>query len=217
MLEVQIISKLKHYKLDVSFSINQELAVLFGPSGAGKTTILKSIAGIHKPDKGVIKINEHLLFENHNVFVPPQKRKVGFVFQDYALFPHMSVLDNIYYGIKKTKKRELTSHVNQLVEGFAISHLLPQFPRELSGGEKQRVAIVRALAQKPDILLLDEPFAALDHHSRLNGHTVIERLKKDWQIPILLVTHDKLEAEKLGDKIIYIYHGQHISEKMNLT
>lgn len=208
MLEVQFQSKLKHYELDIDFSVGRELAVLFGPSGSGKTTVLKAIAGIHKPDKGKILVNNQVVYKDHRLFIPPQRRKVGFVFQEYALFPHMDVLANIRYGIKKNQQQELNDHVEQLLEGLNITHLTGQFPKELSGGEKQRVALVRALAQKPEILLMDEPFSALDEQTRMNGHKLIERLKKEWNIPMLLVTHDKQEAEKLGDKVIYLLNGR---------
>lgn len=208
MLEVQFQSKLKHYELDIDFSVGRELAVLFGPSGSGKTTVLKAIAGIHKPDKGKILVNNQVVYKDHRLFIPPQRRKVGFVFQEYALFPHMDVLANIRYGIKKNQQQELNDHVEQLLEGLNITHLTRQFPKELSGGEKQRVALVRALAQKPEILLMDEPFSALDEQTRMNGHKLIERLKKEWNIPMLLVTHDKQEAEKLGDKVIYLLNGR---------
>lgn len=210
MLDVRFRSKLKNYEIDIDFSIGNELAVLFGPSGAGKTTILKAIAGIHKPDHGKIAINDRVLFENHTLFMPPQKRKVGFVFQEYALFPHMNVLDNIHYGMKKNRRQQLNSHVEHLLASLSISHLINRFPRDLSGGEKQRVALVRALAQKPEILLMDEPFSALDEQTRRSGQEIVERLKKEWNIPILLVTHDRQEAEKLGDKVIYLLHGRQV-------
>lgn len=210
MLDIQIKSKLKHYMLDVEFSVKEELAVLFGPSGAGKTTILKAIAGIYRPDKGKIRLHGRTLLDTPSISLPPQKRKVGFVFQEYALFPHLNVLSNIKYGLHKSQQLEFKNHVNRLIEEFSIAHLLDQYPEDLSGGEKQRVALARALAQKPGVLLMDEPFSALDEATRDNGHNVIERLKKEWKIPMLLVTHNKQEADKLGDKVIHIGNGKQI-------
>ncbi|MDC3413558.1 ATP-binding cassette domain-containing protein [Aquibacillus sp. 3ASR75-11] len=208
MLYAFLDTKRSHFKLHVELSISNELVVLYGPSGSGKTTILNAIAGIQKPDNGKIQINNRIVFDTGKVHVPPQSRKVGYVFQDYALFPHMSVEKNVYYGVPKKQQSTFNQHINQLMSSLKVDHLRQQYPDQISGGEKQRIALVRALATKPDVLLLDEPFSALDHASRKQGQEEILRLRKEWGIPFLLVTHDHNEAIKLADRFIYIDKGK---------
>lgn len=196
-----------HYQIDVSFSAkNNEIIALFGPSGAGKTTILNCIAGLKKPMTGVISLQNRILYQAKEVNLPIQQRKIGYLFQDYALFPHLTVLENIQYGMKSAPFTE------GLMQKLLIHHLKNQYPHECSGGEKQRIAIARALATEPELLLLDEPFSALDDETKEKGHEELLRLHKEWEIPILLVTHSKAEAEKLSDRIIYLNEGKIIDE-----
>lgn len=203
MLTVDISKKLVHFELAAEFTVEKdEIVVLFGPSGSGKTTILNCIAGISKADAGVIKLNDRLLFDSKKVNLPSQQRKIGYLFQEYALFPHLTVWKNIAYGMKTATFAE------QLMKELRIDHLKNQFPHEISGGEKQRVAIARALATEPDLLLLDEPFSALDDEARNNGHDELIRLHKLWKIPVILVTHSTSEAEKLGSRILYLTEGK---------
>jgi molybdate transport system ATP-binding protein len=202
MLIVDIQKKLSHFELNVKFSVANEIVVLFGPSGSGKTTILNCIAGISKPTAGIIRLNDTILFENKKVFVPIQKRNIGYVFQDYALFPHMTVWKNIAYGMKNE------SFAKELMKELRIEHLRDKYPSEISGGEKQRVAIARAIATEPDALLLDEPFSALDDQTRAKGHEELLRIHKLWRIPIILVTHHHEEAKKLGNRILYLHEGK---------
>ncbi len=203
MLAVDIRKKLEHFELSSTFKIQQhEIVVLFGPSGSGKTTILNCISGLTKPTAGTIQLNNLLLFDSKKVNVPIQKRNIAYLFQDYALFPHMTVWKNITYGMNN-------EHIaKELIQQLGIKHLVTRYPHEISGGEKQRVAIVRALATEPDLLLLDEPFSALDETTRSKSHDELLRLHNLWQIPILLVTHSHSEAEKLGDRILYINNGK---------
>ncbi|MFG6116295.1 ABC transporter ATP-binding protein [Halobacillus sp. MO56] len=208
MLNVTVEKKLAHYKLDVSFTVEDELVILFGRSGSGKTTLLNMLAGLLKPEQGEIKLGSRMLYQTGKVDLPPQQRNVGYVFQDYALFPHMTVEKNIYYGIKSKQVPDPKDHLKRLIDIVGINHLLSKYPGEISGGEKQRVALVRALAYRPDMLLMDEPFSALDEKNRLQCHEEILRLKQEWQIPILLVTHDHAEASKLGDLIMYMHEGK---------
>ncbi|WP_077623171.1 ATP-binding cassette domain-containing protein [Sediminibacillus massiliensis] len=210
MLEVNIRKKLNHFDLKMDFEVCDELVVLFGPSGSGKTTVLRTIAGIEKPEHGRITLHNKYLFKEGGIHLPPQKRKVGYVFQEYALFPHMSIENNVMYGIPKKQRPIYKEHVSHLMNVLGIGHLAHHSPLHISGGEKQRVAVARALANKPDILLLDEPFSALDEETRLQGHAEILRLKKEWRIPAILVTHDREEAEKLGDRIIFMKEGQEV-------
>jgi len=208
MLKIDIQSSLHHYTLDIALDLDQEIGVLFGRSGAGKSTILHAIAGLYTPDHGQITIHERTVFDSERIDLPPQKRNVGYVFQDYALFPHMTVSQNIYYGIAKKDRNAAKTHIDALIGALGISHLQSKYPHNISGGEKQRVALIRALAMKPDVLLLDEPFSALDEDTRVEGHKELLRLKNEWKIPMLLVTHNKEEGEKLADRLFYIENGK---------
>ncbi len=202
VLVVDISKKLAHFELHSVFTIEKnEIVVLFGPSGSGKTTILNCIAGLTKPSSGAIHLNEKGLFDSKKVNVSIQKRNVGYLCQDYALFPQMTVWKNIAYGMKGEQ------FAKELVRELEIEHLSNRYPHEISGGEKQRVAIARALSTEPDLLLLDEPFSALDEDTRAKSHNELLRLHALWQIPILLVTHSHAEAEKLGDRIMYLNEG----------
>lgn len=203
MLFVNIQKRLPDFILDVSFSVQKEIVVLFGPSGSGKTTILNSIAGLVHPETGVIQLNENVFYREGQKPLPVQKRNIGYLFQDYALFPHMTVEQNVRYGLKKGHELNLAP----LLSTVGIDHLLQKYPHQLSGGQKQRVALVRALATEPDILLLDEPLSALDADTRKQCQNELLRLHAMWNIPFLLVTHDREEAEKLADVILLIDNG----------
>ncbi len=203
MLDIHIKKQLPHYRLDVQFSVaTNELIALFGPSGSGKTTILNCIAGINQPDFGRIQLNETVLFENRQSIIPIQKRKIGYLFQDYALFPHMTVWKNIAYGMKNK------DFARSLMEELHIEHLKNKYPTEISGGEKQRVALTRAIATEPHALLLDEPFSSLDDETRWTSQEQLLRIHQLWQIPIILVTHSHIEAEKLSERILYVQEGK---------
>ena len=205
MLDVAFKKKLQYFSLEVEFTLGNEIMVLVGPSGSGKTTILNCIAGITDPDSGFIRYRDEDFFsEQHSL--PIQARGVGYVFQDYALFPHMTVWKNIKYGMKDEKL------ARQLMKEFQIDHLRDEYPQEISGGEKQRVAVVRALATKPRLLLLDEPFAALDDDTRRLGHLQLLELHEQWQIPMILVTHSKSEAKALGDIQYVVHQGKLVEE-----
>lgn len=202
MLTLDITKKLKDLTIDVAFDIQGEIAVLFGPSGAGKTTILNCISGLSKPDSGQVMLNDRVLFTDHEKPLPVQKRNIGYLFQDYALFPHMTIEKNIKYGMKDEML------VRELVDVVGIHHLLSSYPHQISGGEKQRAALVRALAIKPEALLLDEPFSSLDEKTKEECQQELLRLHSIWKIPIILVTHDYNEAVKLGNRILRIDEGK---------
>ena len=216
MLDVNISKQLSHYKLEVEFSMGNEILVLFGPSGSGKTTILHTIAGLTQPDKGSIKLGDKSYFDNESSDLSIQERKVGVLFQDYALFPHMTVSKNIMYGIKG-KSEDRLSVVDQLLHVLGIQQqLLSKYPHQISGGEKQRVALARALATEPSILLLDEPLSALDKQTRIECQNELLRLHEMWKIPLIIVTHDMEEAEKLGDRIIFLEYGKIVEETRSI-
>lgn len=208
MLNVQIKKQLTQYELDIDFSMKDEILVLFGPSGSGKTTILNSIAGLIQPDSGRILLNDTTFFGGNEKPLKPQRRNIGYLFQDYALFPHMTVEKNISYGVQKNQMEERIPVITKLVAVLGIGHLLKKYPHQISGGEKQRVALARALATEPDVLLLDEPLSALDEEIRIQCQDELLRLHEIWSIPFIIVTHNREEAEKLGDRILLLQQGK---------
>ena len=213
MFTVSIKKKLPDFLLDISFSIKNNILVLFGPSGCGKTTTLRCIAGLTPMEEGEISLGNRYFFSTkENICLPPQKRKIGFVFQDYALFPHYSVEKNILYGVKITEEGVKQRFID-LLSLLKIEHLVDRSPNTLSGGEKQRVALARALITEPEILILDEPLSALDSTTRKELQEELKKLHSIWKIPFLLVTHDYEEATYLGDQIILMDQGQVTTEK----
>ena len=205
MLTVNFKKKLDHFELAMEFSMKDEIIALIGPSGSGKTTLLNCIAGITQPDAGTIALNGVVFYGDGQKPLKIQKRRTGYLFQDYALFPHLSVEENILYG---TKKGDDLSHITELSKLLGIAALLDKYPHQISGGEKQRVALARALAAKPDILLLDEPFSALDDDTRERCQQQLQKIHESWKIPVIFVTHLRADAEKLADRIIKVDRGQ---------
>ena len=190
---------------DVSFSINRgKLIGLLGPSGGGKSTILRILAGLESPDTGDILINGKRVND-----VAPQHRGIGFVFQNYALFKHMNVFDNIAFGltIRKTAKAEIKGRVNELLDLTGLRGFEHRYPHQLSGGQRQRVAFARALAPKPDLLLLDEPFAAIDAKVRKELRTWLKQLINTIGITSIFVTHDQDEAVEVADEMLIVQQG----------
>mgnify|MGYP000496767745 CR=1 FL=1 len=182
--------------------------VLFGPSGCGKTTFLRCLAGLEAPESGSIRFaDETWLDVDHRVFVSPQRRDVGFVFQDYALFPHLSVAGNVGFGASGRTAAERGALVRELLERFDLTGLAGRSPGTLSGGQKQRVALARALARRPRLLLLDEPLSALDAGAREGIRLELRRWLKRADVPVLLVTHDRSEALALGDSLVVMFDG----------
>lgn len=207
MLDVDVAKRLNHFTLQVQFKVNREITVLFGPSGSGKTTILNGIAGLVKVDKGEIRLNNRLLVQEGKSIVPVQKRNIGYVFQDYALFPHKTVWENISYGMRRE------DFTRNLIDELNIAHVVQQYPHEISGGEKQRVALIRAIATEPELLLLDEPFAALDDESKQLGYEQLKHIHQLWHIPIIVVSHQMDEIKQLASQVIYIKNGKIIETK----
>lgn len=211
MLEAKFTKKLWHFSLDIHLHVDSQILVLWGPSGAGKTTILHCLAGLMKPSAGFINLNGRTVFSSgEKVNLPSRLRNVGYLFQDYALFPHMSVKNNVMYGLRGRRGKEegLSLDPVGLLKSFGVGHLVDRYPRQLSGGEKQRVALARALAIQPQLLLLDEPFSALDKSTRINLRRELKELHRQWQIPFVLVTHDEEDASILGDMVISLEQGR---------
>lgn len=192
---------------EISLEIRKgEFFSLLGPSGCGKTTILRLIAGLERPDRGVIKIGAS--FVAGESWVPPEKRNVGFVFQDYALFPHMTVFENIAFGLRGLSKKELNDRVRELLEMVDLPEVAKRYPHELSGGQQQRVALARALAISPKIMLLDEPFSNLDTDLRAEIRMATKKILKERETTTILVTHDQEEAFALSDRIGVLNGGK---------
>lgn len=212
MLEVAIARRLATIDLDVAFDLEAEVLALFGHSGSGKSMTLKMIAGIETPDRGTIRSRDRLLFGSETgVNLQPQRRRVGYVPQHYALFPHMTVLDNIAFPLRKgmgwTAQRA-DERARELLETFGIAAFSEERPRRLSGGQQQRVALARALAGEPEILLLDEPFAALDAPTREDLRHEFRLIQQRLDIPVLFVTHDLEEAATLSNRMAVIIDGR---------
>lgn len=196
--------------LAVRFVSHAGITALVGPSGAGKTTVLNAVAGLVKPDAGRICVNGRVLFDTENAInMPPEQRRCGYVFQDSRLFPHMSVAKNLAYGARRSRQRGAGQNwpdQAEIVELLGIGALLGRWPAHLSGGEAKRVAIGRALLCAPEFLLLDEPLASLDE-ARANAMMgLIERIRDTLHLPILLVSHDRREVDRLAQTIVPLAH-----------
>jgi len=186
-----------------------ELLALVGPSGAGKSTILRTIAGLHRPDAGSIQCGQAVWLDRQsNIDVPVQSRRIGFVFQDYALFPHLTAQQNVIIALGHLDSNRRHERASQLLEQVNLKGLENRLPENLSGGQRQRVALARALARDPEVLLLDEPFSAVDQVTRRKLQQELVVLRRAIQIPILLVTHDLDEAAMLADRLYVLHKGQ---------
>ncbi len=184
------------------------VTVLFGPSGAGKTTVLRALAGLERPDAGTIDFaGERWLDAAAGIFVPPQARRVGLLFQEHALFPHLTVAANVAFGIHGLPAPEREARVRELSARLRIAELLERKPRQISGGQAQRVALARALAPRPRLLLLDEPLSALDAPTRDALRGELRELLEAAGVPVILVTHDRTEALALGDRMVVLAGG----------
>lgn len=199
--------------LDVSIDASPGITILFGPSGAGKSTLLDCIAGLLRPDTGKIAIGEKVLFDSATrVDTPPQERRIAYVFQSLALFPHLTVAQNVAYGLGSIPQRDRRARVTEILEAFRVAKLQNQKPAQLSGGEKQRVALARSLVTAPRLLLLDEPLTGLDAELK---SAVVEDLRA-WNarkgIPILYVTHSREEVDALGERVVAMDGGRILSQ-----
>ena len=212
----KIVKKLNYFTLDVDFSMGNELLVIEGASGAGKTTILNCLAGTVTPDEGRIAVDDRILFSHTDkVNVPAEKRNLGYLFQNYALFPNMTVKQNVLYGLKNKKeyrrresRKELLEYAAYMMETLGISHLVDKSAASISGGEKQRVALARAMVTKPALLLLDEPFSALDENTKCRVYDEFMGFKETLGIPTILITHNHRETELFADKNITLMEGK---------
>jgi molybdate transport system ATP-binding protein len=207
-LEVDIDKRLRagarEFRLAVRFASDADVVILFGPSGAGKSVTLLTLAGLLCPDRGEIRFGGRTLFDSGaRIDVPARQRGIGFVFQDYALFPHLSVVQNVAFP-----RRRADNVVNGLIEEFDLAPLADSYPAELSGGQRQRVALARALAAQPGLLLLDEPFAALDAPLRKRMREELKRTRERYGVPMVLITHDADDVAALGGEVMHLAEGR---------
>ena len=209
MIEIQIQKKLKSASGEMTLNLDCEikkgsLVTLYGPSGSGKTTTLRILAGLIKPDEGAI-VFDGITWYNKNTFLSPQKRKIGFVFQDYALFPNMTIMENLKFAFDKNGN---PNELANLVDMMELGKLVDRKPSEISGGQQQRVALARALAGKPELLVLDEPLSALDFKIRVKLQDYIIKIDKELKITTVLVSHDLGEIMKLSDQVLMLEEGK---------
>jgi molybdate transport system ATP-binding protein len=209
------------FRLDVSFATDQNVMVLFGPSGAGKSLTLQAIAGLITPDAGRIAAGEQVFYDSHvRIRVPARNRDVGYVFQDYALFPHLTVARNVAFGLKRGWPWYLPRgdrlRLEEVLDIFELTNLRDSLPRDLSGGQRQRVALARALIRRPSLLLLDEPFSALDAPLRARMRQELLKVRGRFDVPVILITHDPEDVAALAETVV-VYEAGRISQVMDLT
>ena len=198
------------FQLDIAFDVAPgEVTALVGPSGSGKTTALRSIAGFHKPQEGRIVCNGVTWFDSTaRVSLAPRERRAGFVFQSYALFPHMTALQNVMEAFGDLPRSEREDAARALLARVHLDTHGERRPAELSGGEQQRVAVARALARRPDVLLMDEPFSAVDRMTRRKLRQELEELRRELPMPVVLVTHDLDDVRRLADRLCVMHNGR---------
>ncbi|MEX2528816.1 MAG: ATP-binding cassette domain-containing protein [Gemmatimonadota bacterium] len=211
-LEVAIEGAVDAFRLDVAFQTSHGITALFGPSGAGKSMTLRYLAGLARPTSGFIRLGDRVLFQDapHGppIHVHPRRRRVGMVFQDYALFPHLNVGKNVAFGLHRQSSEERRTRVGELLELVGLEGYERRPPRTLSGGERQRVALARALAPEPELLLLDEPFAALDFRVRRGLRDALSEIQTRTGIPMILVTHSLADVRRLSSSLVVLDDGR---------
>lgn len=207
---VDIEKRLGSFYLNTTFESENEVLTLLGASGCGKSMTLKCIAGIEKPDKGKIILDGRTLFDSEkDINLTPQERRVGMMFQSYALFPNMTVLQNICAGAKREKNRsKRQATIKHVISSFGLEELSSRYPHQLSGGQQQRVALARILVSEPQIMLLDEPFSALDSHLRFQLEQTVRNVIRSFGKSVILVSHDRDEAYRMSDRIAVMNNGQ---------
>src|ERR1700689_3938412 len=197
------------FSLGLEFEATAGVTVLFGPSGSGKTLVLDAIAGFTRPDEGRILLDDALLFDGATgVHLPPQARNCGYVFQNYALFPHMSLRENLEFAAERRPRLERHRRVKEMLERFHLAEAAGRRPHELSGGQRQRCSIARALIGAPKLLLLDEPAQGLDAPLRAEFYDMLRQVRSDFKTPVLLVSHDLDECFELGEEMLILRDGR---------
>lgn len=207
--------RLDRFLLNVHYRFHEGVLVIQGESGAGKSTILNCLSGLARPDEGRIVFGGQIVYDSQEkIHLAVQKRNIGYVFQNYALFPHMTVEKNILYGIKNQPgyqdrqiRQELLQYMEEIMAAFQIQHFKKRYPQNISGGEKQRVALARAIVTRPGLLLLDEPFSALDLKTKQIVYQEFLEFKENFKIPIILITHDPKESDLFADVMLQLQQG----------
>jgi molybdate transport system ATP-binding protein len=214
VLRIEARTRLGELELDVALEVPAgDCLALAGPSGAGKTSVLRVASGLLRPESGRVECGgETWLDTERGLDVPPEDRRCGYVFQEYALFPHLTTWQNVAYPLRGMKRPERRRRAQELLERFGVGKLADARPRTLSGGERQRVAVARVLARRPGVLLLDEPLSALDARTRAGAARELESVLREIEVPALLVTHDFAEAAQLGDRVGVIDAGRVVQE-----
>jgi molybdate transport system ATP-binding protein len=213
MIEVQARLIRPHFELDVALQLAHRVTALFGPSGSGKSTLLAVIAGIIKPDSGRVAVNGECLFDSElHINQPIYERKIGLVFQDGRLFPHLNVTQNLVYALNFTPLAQQQFELSKIIELLEIGHLLKQLPHQLSGGEKQRVALGRALMSSPRLLMLDEPLASLDDRLKSQILPFLKRVADEISIPMIYISHSKEEIVQITNNVIHIDCGHIVAQ-----
>jgi ABC-type sulfate/molybdate transport systems ATPase subunit len=209
IIAVDVQRALGSFHLNVSFAAPAGITALFGPSGSGKTLTLRCVAGLLRPDRGRVVLGQRALYDAASgVDLATRDRRIGYVFQHYALFPHLSAAANVGYGLHDLAPADRSARVNELLEMVGLADLAQRRPRELSGGQQQRVALARALAPGPELVLLDEPFAAIDSFVRDRLREQLRGIHTRTQVPMILVTHDVADVRRLADTVVLYGHGE---------
>jgi molybdate transport system ATP-binding protein len=197
------------FRVEPTFGTDAPVTALFGPSGSGKTSILSMIAGLRRPDTGLIRVGARLLFDSRTgVDLPPERRRVGYVFQDHLLFPHLDVRGNLLYGWRRRAREARAVDFDRVVRVLELSDLLARLPHSLSGGQRQRVALARGLLCGPDLLLLDEPLASVDGGLKQRVLDYVRCVLQEWHVPTLYVTHDPAEVRQVAARVVRIDQGR---------
>jgi molybdate transport system ATP-binding protein len=209
VLRVDVFKQLGEFSVDVAFTSEGRVTGLFGSSGAGKTSLVSMIAGLVQPDRGIIAVDSDVLYDGSaRVHVPPHRRRIGYVFQDARLFPHLSVAQNLDYGRRMNRLTRDPAEETRITEMLDIGHLLDRRPGGLSGGERQRVALGRALLSQPRLLLLDEPMGALDEERKAEILPYLKRLRDAGDVPMVFVSHDADEMRQLATQVVMLKRGR---------
>ena len=219
-LQLTVTDGTRRFDLAARFATNVPFAALYGPSGAGKSLTFQAIAGLLHPSRGHVRLDGRTLFDSaKGIDVPAPERRIGYLFQNYALFPHLSVRENVAFGLTTWRKRRLSpedaAQVDGLLRSFDLGAMADSRPRTLSGGQQQRVALARALACRPQVLLLDEPFAALNPMLRSAVRQDLATMQREWGIPVLIITHDIDDVLDLAD-VAFVYEAGQVTREVNL-
>lgn len=197
------------FQLDATFITDHGVTALFGPSASGKTSVLSVLAGLRRPDAGRIRLGSRLLYDSATgIYLPPEARRIGYVFQDHLLFPHLSVHRNLLYGWRRRPAQARPVDLVRVVQVLELAGVLDRLPHTLSGGQRQRVALGRALLYGPELLLLDEPLASLDEALKHRVLDYVEQILREWSIPTLYVTHDANEVRRLAQWVVVLGEGR---------